>query len=136
MCVLIHARTRVTVDSAHWYVHVAICGKGHDGKVTILRNELLETGRTVHNRKPDVIIRDNNKGSCVLIMWQFEDDRNVTKNEAQKIPKYKDLNNRITAHVECENKNGTRNKWGERNHLKITQTIPEQQDTAHILGKC
>jgi len=27
----------------------------------------------------------------VLKMWQFDDDRNVTKNEAQKIPKYKDL---------------------------------------------
>jgi hypothetical protein len=24
-------------------------------------------------------------------MWQFEDDRSVTKNKAQKIPKYKDL---------------------------------------------
>jgi len=24
-------------------------------------------------------------------MWQFKDDRNVAKNEAQKIPKYKEL---------------------------------------------
>ena len=82
MCVLNHARTRVTADSAHWYVHVTISGKGHDDKVPILCHELLQTGRTVPNHEPDIIIRDNNKGTCVLIMWQFEDDTNVTKNEA------------------------------------------------------
>jgi hypothetical protein len=67
VCVLNHERTRVTADSTHWYVHVAISGEGHDGKVTILCNELLQTGRTVHNHKPDIIMRDNNKGTCVLI---------------------------------------------------------------------
>ena len=75
VCVLSYARTRVTADSAHWYVHVTISRKGHDGKVTILWNELLQAGRTVHNQKPDIIIRDDNKGTCVLIMWQFEDEK-------------------------------------------------------------
>jgi hypothetical protein len=82
VCVLSYARTSVTADSAHWYVHVTISRKGHDGKIAILWNELLQTGRTVHNHKPDIIIRDNNKGTRALLMWQFEDDRNAAKNEA------------------------------------------------------
>jgi hypothetical protein len=44
VCVVSHAMTRVTEDSAHWYVQVTISRKGQDGNVTILCNELLQTG--------------------------------------------------------------------------------------------
>jgi hypothetical protein len=41
------------------------------------------------NNKPDIIIRDNEKGTCMLIDVAIPGDRNVMK-EAEKIKKYKD----------------------------------------------
>ena len=43
------------------------------------------------NNKPDIIIRDNEKGTCMLIDVAISGDRNVIKKEAEKILKYKDL---------------------------------------------
>jgi len=61
------------------------------GKVTILWNQQVQTDRTILNNKPDVIIRDNEKGTCMLIDVAISGDRNVIKKEAEKILKYKDL---------------------------------------------
>ena len=63
----------------------------HEGKVTILRNKQVQTDRTIRNNKPDIIIRDNNKGTCMLIDVAVPGDRNVVKREAEKILDYKDL---------------------------------------------
>jgi hypothetical protein len=43
------------------------------------------------NNKPDIIIRDNEKGTCMLIGVAILGDRNVIKKEAKKILTYKDL---------------------------------------------
>jgi hypothetical protein len=43
------------------------------------------------NNKPDIIIRDNEKRTCVLIDVAISGDRNVIKKETEKILKYKDL---------------------------------------------
>jgi hypothetical protein len=51
----------------------------------------VQTGRTIPNNKPDIIIRDNEKGACMLIDVAIPGDRNVIKKEAEKILKYKDL---------------------------------------------
>jgi len=61
------------------------------GKVTILWNQQVQTHRTIHNNKPDIIIRDNEKGTCMLIDVAISADRNVIQMEAKKILKYKDL---------------------------------------------
>jgi len=61
------------------------------GKVTILWNQQVQTDRTVPNNKPDIIIRDNERGTCMLIDVAISGDRNVIKKEAEKILKYKDL---------------------------------------------
>jgi hypothetical protein len=61
------------------------------GKVTILWNQQVKTDRTILDNKPDIIIRDNEKGTCVLIDVAIPGDRNVIKKEAEKILKYKDL---------------------------------------------
>jgi hypothetical protein len=50
----------------------------------------------------------------------------VIKKEAEKILKYKELNNMNTAHVERKNKSDTSNNRDNWNHLKIIQKIPEQ----------
>jgi hypothetical protein len=61
------------------------------GKVTILWNQQVQTDRTIPNNKPDIIIRDNKKGTCMLIDIAIPGDRNVIKKEAEKILKYKHL---------------------------------------------
>ena len=55
------------------------------GKVTILWNQQIQTDRTTPNNKPDIKIRDNEKGTCMLIDVAISGDRNVTNKEAQKI---------------------------------------------------
>jgi hypothetical protein len=40
---------------------------------------------------PDIIIRDNEKRTCVLIEVAISGEINVIKKEAEEIPKYKDL---------------------------------------------
>jgi len=65
--------------------------KSQGCKVTILWNQQVQTDRTIHNNKPDIIIRDNEKGTCMIIDVAISGDRNVIKMEAEKILKYKDL---------------------------------------------
>jgi len=61
------------------------------GKVTILWKQQVQTDRTISNNKPDIIIRDNEEGTCMLIYVAISGDRNVIKKKAEKILKYKDL---------------------------------------------
>jgi hypothetical protein len=51
----------------------------------------VQTERTIPNNKPDIIIRDNEKGTCMLIDVAISGDRNVIKKEAEMILKHKDL---------------------------------------------
>ena len=55
------------------------------GKVIILWNQQVQTDRTIPNNKPDIIIRDNEKGACMLIDVAISGDRNVIKKESEKI---------------------------------------------------
>jgi hypothetical protein len=48
-----------------------------------------------NNNKPDIIIRDNKKGTCMLIDVSIPRDRNVIKKEAETILEYKDLTTEI-----------------------------------------
>ena len=59
--------------------------------VTILWNQQVQTDRTIPNNKPDIIIGDNEKRTCMLIDVAISGDRNVIKKEAEIILKYKDL---------------------------------------------
>jgi len=51
----------------------------------------VQTDRSIPNNKPDIIIRDNEKRTCMLIDVAISRDRNVIKKEAEKILKHKDL---------------------------------------------
>jgi hypothetical protein len=82
----------VQLDKKHWNEHVpksVLTTQG--GNVTMLWNQQVQTDRTIPNNKPDIIIRDNEKGTCMLIDVVISGDRNVTKKEAEKFLKYKDL---------------------------------------------
>jgi len=80
----------------HWYEHVTKSVEtSQGGKVTILWNKKIQTDRTIANNKPDIIIRDNEKVTCMLIDVANSGDRNEIKKEAEKILKYKDLTTEI-----------------------------------------
>jgi hypothetical protein len=60
----------------------------HEGKVNILLNQQLKTDRNMPNNRPDIKIRDNEKGTCMLMDVAISGDRNVIKKETGKILKY------------------------------------------------
>jgi len=49
------------------------------GKIIVLWNQQVQTDRNIPNNKPDIIIRDNEKGTCMLIDAAISGDRNVIK---------------------------------------------------------
>jgi len=78
------------LDKKRWYEHVPKSVETNQGgKVIILWIQQVQTDRTIPNNKPDIIIRDNKKGTYMLIDAAISGDRNVIKNEANKILKYK-----------------------------------------------
>jgi len=84
--------TGVQLDKNHWYKHVPKSVERSQGsKVNILWNKQVQTDRTIPNNKPDIIIRDNENRTCMLIDVAVSGDRNVIKKEAEKILKYTDL---------------------------------------------
>jgi len=54
------------------------------GKVTILWNQQVQTDRTIPNNKPDIMIRDNEKGTRRLIDVAISGDRNVIKKKPRR----------------------------------------------------
>jgi hypothetical protein len=82
----------VKLYSELWYEHVPKSVEtSKTGKVTVLWNQQVQTDRTVTNSKQDIIIRDNENGTCMIIDVAIPGDRNVIKKEAEKILRYKDL---------------------------------------------
>ena len=59
----------VQLDKKHLYEQVpksVITTQG--GKVFILWNQQVQTDRTISSKKPDIIIRDNEKGTCMFVV--------------------------------------------------------------------
>jgi hypothetical protein len=84
--------TVVQLDTKHWYEHVPKSEEtSRGGKVIILWNQQIQTDRTNPNNKTDIVIRDYEKGTCMLIDVAIPGDSNVIQKEAEKILKYKDL---------------------------------------------
>ena len=86
--------TGVKLDKKHWYEHVPKSAETRQaGSVTILWNQQIQTDRTIPNNKPDIIIRDNEKGTYMYMLTDvvISGDRNVIKKEAERILKYKTL---------------------------------------------
>ena len=58
----------------------------------------VQTDRTIHKNKSDVIIRGNEEGTCVLRAVAIYGDRNLIKKEGEKILKCKEL---TTKYSDC-----------------------------------
>jgi hypothetical protein len=88
--------TGVKLDQKHGFERVPkTVDTSHEGKVTILWNQQVQTDRTMSNDKPDVIIQDNEGRTCMLRDVAISGDRNVINKEAKKILKYKNLTTEI-----------------------------------------
>ena len=62
-------------------------------KLILLWHQHVQIDRTTANNKPDIIIPDNEKETCLQINTAFSGytSRNMIKKEAEKILKYEDL---------------------------------------------
>jgi len=84
--------TGIQLDKKLLYEHVPKSVETlQRSKVAILWNQQVQSDRTIPSNKPNITIRDNEKGTCMLIDVAIAGDRNVIKKEAEKILKYKDL---------------------------------------------
>jgi hypothetical protein len=119
----------IKLDSKHCTVyHVTKSVEtSHDVKGSILWNQQARTDRTIVNNKPDIIIRDNKQGTCLLMDVAIPGDRNVIKKEAQKVLKYTDHVIEIRRMWNVEAAVISVIIGGEWNHFRIIQKIPEQR---------
>ena len=86
----------------------------------------MQTDRTIPNNKPDIIIRDNEKRTCMLIDVAIPGDRNLIKKEAENILKYKDLTIEIQRMWNVKTRVIPGNNWSDWNHFQIIQKISER----------
>jgi len=91
-----------------------------------LWNQKIQTDRIITNNKTDIIIRDNEKGTCVLIDVAISGDRNVIKKEAEKILKYNDLTKEIKRMRNVKTKVIPSNNRSDWDYFKVIQKIREQ----------
>ena len=70
-------------------------------KVTILWDIQVHTHKTIKANKPDIIIRDRARKTCMLIV--IPSDRNLSVKAAEKLFKYKGLEIEITKMIENKN---------------------------------
>jgi len=71
---------RVQIDIDHWCDHVPEAVEtSQEGTITILWNQQVRTDSIIPNNKPDIIIRENNKGASMLIFAAIPSNRNVMK---------------------------------------------------------
>jgi len=77
--------TGVQLDKNHWYEHIPKSVQtGQGGKVTVLWNQQVQSDRTIPNNKPDIIIRDDEKRTCMFMDIAILGNRNVIKKKPRK----------------------------------------------------
>ena len=74
-------------------------------KAIILWDMQVRTDRTISANKPDIIIKDKQENTCMLIDMAVRSDRNTSVKVAEKLSKYKDLEIEI------------RKMWGMKTHI-------------------
>ena len=91
-------KTGLKLHIEHWYEHVPKSVEtSHLGKGSILWYQQVQTARTIPNNTLEIIIHDNDKGSCMLTDAVISGNRNVIKKESKKVLKYEDP----TIEIQC-----------------------------------
>ena len=58
--------------------------------VTALWDFSINTDRTIKENRPDIVVRDHEKKSCLLIDMTVPSDRNILLKELDKLSNYKE----------------------------------------------
>ncbi|XP_077969924.1 uncharacterized protein LOC144424459 [Styela clava] len=124
-------RHNKTASYSHWKVckhyHIPTEDRWYNHKpeplaenenVTILWDFTVHTDKTIGANRPDIIVKDFTKKSCLLIDVAIPSERNTSKKIFEKLSKYKDLEIEI------------QKMWG----LK-TSTIPVVVGALGLIGK-
>ena len=93
------------------------------GRVASLQTQQMKSDRTIPNNKPDITMRHNEKGTCLVIDNVFSGDRTVIKKEAEKILKYENIRTEIE--IMQKNRSDTIIKRGNCNDLKVIHKISD-----------
>jgi hypothetical protein len=83
----------------------------------MLWNQQVQTDRTIPIKRPGIIIRDNEKRTCMLIDVAIPGERNVIKKEVDKFFRYKDLTIEIQCMWNVKTRGDTSNNWSEWDHF-------------------
>ena len=78
-----------------WYEHQPETVTENE-KVTIPWDMQVHTDKTINANIPDIIIKDKQEETCMLIDMAIPSDRNTSVKVAEKLSKYKDLEIEIT----------------------------------------
>ena len=85
----------IKANDDKWYEHQPETVTENE-KVTILWDMQVHTDKTIKANKPDIIIKDKQEKTCMLIDMAIPADRNTSVKVAEKLSKYKDLEVEIT----------------------------------------
>jgi hypothetical protein len=96
VCAELHFNTckeiEVQSDNEQRYDHVPkLVQTGHEGTVTTVWDQQVQTDTTIRDNKPNMLIRDYENGTGLLIDTDMSGDRNVVNKETEKILNIKTL---------------------------------------------
>jgi hypothetical protein len=75
----------VKLEREHWHKLVPKSVEtSFEGQVTVLWNQQGQTDKIIPNNTTDIIIRENEKGRCMLMDVGISGDRYVIKSEAER----------------------------------------------------
>ena len=66
LCFNICKERGLNLDKEHWYIHAPQAQTNYENKVTILWNQQVKNDTAIPNKKLDITIHDNEKGTCIL----------------------------------------------------------------------
>ena len=80
----------IETKTPNWYEHHPDPVTEGD-KCTILWDFPIHTDRTIQANRPDIVVKDKQNNTCLLIDMSIPSDRNVSAKVFEKLSKYKDL---------------------------------------------
>jgi hypothetical protein len=96
----------------------------------MLCNKQAKTDRTIPSNKPDIIIRNNEKGKRVLIDTALSEDRNVIKKKIKNILKHKTLQKKVQCLWSTKQSHAGHNR-GKWNHISSFRVYPSNTWRKH-----
>jgi len=84
LCFNICKERGLNLDKEHWYKQAPQAQTDYENKVTILRKHQVKCDTAIPNKKLDITIHDNEKGTCILTRKHKGRNRNLVKKELRR----------------------------------------------------